>query len=169
MVHCTAITLQLDFIRCYNLQSWININTDIMILSLHQWLSFSAPGCISLPSAGFLGGQWLASHTTEVAGQIGQLHLEPQAKLASLWSGTWIFGVPTVLLLIVWQQRPHWQMSPSITLLCFPVLPVTVPAWWDMAGHAKAYLDFMAFPTLSYSYSFFFGLVICYVDTFSIQ
>ena len=123
--------------------SGISINTDIMILSL----PLSTWPC-SPPSAGCLGGQWVSSHASEVTGQIGRLHLQPQTKLASLWSGTWMFGLPTVLLLIVWQQRRLWQMTPSITPLCFPVLPVTAPAWWDKAGVHKSIfgrLDFCSF------------------------
>lgn len=82
--HCTVLVMEVDFIRCFNCQSWININTDIIILTLHQWPPFSAPGYASLPSAGWLGGQWLASQASEVSSQIGKFHLEPQTKFASL-------------------------------------------------------------------------------------
>lgn len=89
--------------------------------------------------------------------------LEPQTKLASLWSGTWKFGLPTVLLLIVWQQRPLWQMSPSITPLCFPLLPVTVPAQQDEARaynsifglHGFCYCFFCVLACISFSLSYF--------------
>lgn len=123
--------------------SGINIKTDIMILSLSLSTWPHSP-----PSAGCLGEQWVASHASEVTSQFGRLHLRPQTKLASLWSGTWMFGLPTVLLLIVWQQRRLWQMTPSITPLCFPVLLVTAPARWDKAEVNKSIfgpLDFFSF------------------------
>lgn len=63
------------------LRPWINMNSDIEILSLHQSLSFPAPGRASLPSAGRLGGQWLLLQAGKVSSQIGKVRLEPRTEL----------------------------------------------------------------------------------------
>lgn len=169
--HCRVLVMGVDFIRCFNFQSWININTDIIILSLHQWLPFSAPGNVSLPSAGCLAGQWLASQASEVTVQIGKFHLEPQTKLASLWRGTWIFVPSTSLLLIMWLKRPRWHMSPSISALCFPVLSVPAPARRDKARGRKSIFGLHDF-TYSFLFLVFWGVFLAWLyitDTFSIQ
>ena len=67
-------------------------------------------------------------------------HWEQQAKLASVYGGTRVFSVPTVPLLIAWQQRALGQMSESPSLppffYCGQIQPSAVRQhpnvmWWD--------------------------------------
>lgn len=57
--------------RFWTSQKLIWNGSDIMIFSLHQGLSFPAPGPFMCPSAICMRGQWLASHISEVSGKIG--------------------------------------------------------------------------------------------------